>query len=136
MHVRVAWEIYHHQQKSGEAKGSIATAKATTDLLRPPTHLFSPSVHSQRASHEMSSFPPSLAAHHRPGGYDQSHHGSLFTAPTGHLGKDTEFFLYLFIVTYRIYTQFTLTFKFHVTFFCLNLCLVLSQMIRLNLINL
>lgn len=86
MHVRVAWEIYHHQQKNGEAKGSIATAKATTDLLRPPTHLFSPSVHSQRPPHEMSSFPP-LAAHHRPAAYDQPHHGSLFTAPPGHLGN-------------------------------------------------
>ncbi|KAJ8928047.1 hypothetical protein NQ314_019417 [Rhamnusium bicolor] len=67
MHVRVAWEIYHHQQKSGEAKGSIAAAKPSADLLRPPTHLFSPSVHSQRPPHELSPFPPSLASH-RPSG--------------------------------------------------------------------
>ncbi|KAJ8923431.1 hypothetical protein NQ315_001990, partial [Exocentrus adspersus] len=87
MHVRVAWEIYHHQQKSGEAKGSIAAMKPPTDLLRPPTHLFSPSVHSQRP-HELSPFPPPLAAPHRPPGFDQPHHpGSLFTAPPGHLGK-------------------------------------------------
>ncbi|KAJ8982541.1 hypothetical protein NQ317_005543, partial [Molorchus minor] len=84
MHVRVAWEIYHHQQKSGEAKGSITAAKPPTDLLRPPTHLFSPSVHAQR-SHELSPFPPTLA--HRPPGFDQPHPGSLFTAPPGHLGK-------------------------------------------------
>ncbi|XP_018566132.1 protein enabled homolog [Anoplophora glabripennis] len=87
MHVRVAWEIYHHQQKSGEAKGSITAAKPPTDLLRPPTHLFSPSVHSQRPPHELSPFPPTLATH-RPPGYDQPHHpGSLFTTPPGHLGK-------------------------------------------------
>lgn len=83
MHVRVAWEIYHHQQKSGEAKGSITTAKPTTDLLRPP-HLFSPSVHSQRPPHDITAF-PSLSTH-RPPGFDQPHPGSLFSAP-GHLGK-------------------------------------------------
>ncbi|XP_074031929.1 tay bridge kinase isoform X2 [Leptinotarsa decemlineata] len=87
MHVRVAWEIYHHQQKSGEAKGSITTAKPPGDLLRPPTHLFSPSVHSQRPPHDLSPFPLSLSGH-RPPGYDQPHHpGSLFSAPPGHLGK-------------------------------------------------
>lgn len=99
MHVRVAWEIYHHQQKSGEAKGSIVTAKATTDLLRPPTHLFSPSVHSQRPPHELSSFPPSLAAHHRPAGFDQPHPGSLFTPPTGHLGN-------IYFICFYLYKHF------------------------------
>lgn len=81
MHVRVAWEIYHHQQKSGEAKGSIAAK--TADLLRPPTHLFSPNVHSTSRPHELP-FPPSLS---RPTGFEQpSHPGSLF-APTSHLTK-------------------------------------------------
>ncbi|CAH1116333.1 unnamed protein product [Phaedon cochleariae] len=91
MHVRVAWEIYHHQQKSGEAKGSLAAAKPAADLLRPPTHLFSPNVHAQRPpSHDMSPFPLSLAAHRPPhtAAYEQPHHaGSLFSAPPGHLGK-------------------------------------------------
>ncbi|KAJ8959648.1 hypothetical protein NQ318_021835 [Aromia moschata] len=73
-------------RKNGEAKGSITAAKPSTDLLRPPTHLFSPSVHSQR-SHDLSPFPPTLSAH-RPPGFDQPHHpSSLFTAPPGHLGK-------------------------------------------------
>ncbi|XP_072394312.1 uncharacterized protein [Diabrotica undecimpunctata] len=90
MHVRVAWEIYHHQQKSGEAKGSLASAtaaaKSSADMLRPPTHLFSPSVHS-RPPHELSPFPMSLSSH-RPPGFDQPHHpGSLFSSPAGHLGK-------------------------------------------------
>ncbi|KAK9718656.1 Autism susceptibility 2 protein [Popillia japonica] len=82
MHVRIAWEIYHHQQKSGEAKSGVAK-----DLLRPPTHLFSPSVHPSRP-HEMP-FPPSLGPH-RPPTYDQPpHHGSLFTAPTSHIGRSS-----------------------------------------------
>ncbi|KAI4455897.1 fibrosin family member [Holotrichia oblita] len=82
MHVRIAWEIYHHQQKSGEAKSGVAK-----DLLRPPTHLFSPSVHPTRP-HEMP-FPPSLGPH-RPPTYDQPpHHGSLFTAPASHIGRSS-----------------------------------------------
>ncbi|XP_045478502.1 extensin-like isoform X3 [Harmonia axyridis] len=84
MHVRVAWEIYHHQQKSGEAKGSAVK----TDLLRPPTHLFSPSVHSTRP-HELA-FPPSLSSH-RPPGFDQPHPSSLFTAPPSHLMAKSPF---------------------------------------------
>lgn len=94
MHVRVAWEIYHHQQKSGEAKGSIATAKSATDLLRTP-HLFSPSVNSQRPHHELT-FPPSLSSHHRPAGFDQPHPGSLFAPPTGHLG------IYNFVIVFCV----------------------------------
>lgn len=40
MHVRIAWEIYHHQQKQqAEAKaGSVVNTK--TELLRPPSHLY------------------------------------------------------------------------------------------------
>lgn len=40
MHVRIAWEIYHHQQKQqAEAKaGSVVNTK--TELLRPPGHLY------------------------------------------------------------------------------------------------
>lgn len=39
MHVRIAWEIYHHQQKQQEAKaGSVVSTK--TELLRPPSHLY------------------------------------------------------------------------------------------------
>lgn len=40
MHVRIAWEIYNHQQKQqAEAKaGSVVSTK--TELLRPPGHLY------------------------------------------------------------------------------------------------
>ncbi|XP_019881497.2 fibrosin-1-like protein isoform X3 [Aethina tumida] len=91
MHVRVAWEIYHHQQKSGEAKGQITPAKPSTDLLRPPTHPYSPSVHgaATRAPHEMAPFPPTLSSHRPPPVFDPPHHpGSLFSATSAsHLGK-------------------------------------------------
>ncbi|XP_060523223.1 autism susceptibility gene 2 protein homolog isoform X2 [Cylas formicarius] len=95
MHVRVAWEIYHHQQKSGEAKGVLAAAAAAatktaaSDLLRTPSHLFSPSVHSSVRPHELAPFPPSALTAHRPPGFEQPPHhaGSLFSAPATHLGK-------------------------------------------------
>ncbi|CAG9857825.1 unnamed protein product [Phyllotreta striolata] len=97
MHVRVAWEIYHHQQKSGEAKGTLASAtaavaaaaaaKSSSDLLRPPTHLFS-SRPPPPPPHELSPYPMSLGGHRPPPGFDQPHHpGSLFTTPGGHLAK-------------------------------------------------
>lgn len=79
MHVRVAWEIYMHQQKGD--KGSNAKA----ELLRPPTHLFSPSVHATRP-HEIP-FPSSLTSHRPPPTYEQTHPGSLFSSPASHIGK-------------------------------------------------
>lgn len=40
MHVRVAWEIYHHQQKANaDGKGAAA---GKDQLLRPAGHLFQP----------------------------------------------------------------------------------------------
>ncbi|XP_050299005.1 autism susceptibility gene 2 protein-like isoform X3 [Anthonomus grandis grandis] len=91
MHVRVAWEIYHHQQKSGDAKGTLSAISAkpgvpsTADILRAPSHLFSPGMHSRPP--ELGPYPPSLA--HRSVGYDQPPHhpGSLFATSAGHLGK-------------------------------------------------
>lgn len=46
MHVRIAWEIYHHQAKQNPDKsappgGSIGV-KASSELLRPPSHIFAP----------------------------------------------------------------------------------------------
>lgn len=97
MHVRVAWEIYHHQQKSGDAKGTLAgiTPKPgvpnTADLLRAPSHLFSPGLHPRPS--ELSPYPPSALGGHRPVGFDQPPHhpGSLFAAPPGHLGTRKTF---------------------------------------------
>lgn len=82
MHVRVAWEIYHHQQKGDATKpGAVKT-----ELLRPPTHLFSPSVHHTRP-HDLP-FPSSLPSH-RTAAFDQAHPGSLFSAPPSHIGTTT-----------------------------------------------
>lgn len=45
MHVRIAWEIYHHQQKqAAEVKAGVSVAASSlptkSEMLRPPTHLF------------------------------------------------------------------------------------------------
>lgn len=85
MHVRVAWEIYHHQQKQqSEVKAGVNTK---TDLLRPPSHLFPGSlIHSSRP-HELP-FTSSLAEHRPPSfGHQPPHPGSLFNNPASHLGK-------------------------------------------------
>ncbi|CAB0004569.1 unnamed protein product [Nesidiocoris tenuis] len=68
MHVRVAWEIYHHQQKSagGEAKVS-GPLIGKSDFMRPPTHMFGPPP----APHP----PPPTHAPHPPPPHP-------FTAPT------------------------------------------------------
>ncbi|XP_030752083.1 autism susceptibility gene 2 protein-like isoform X3 [Sitophilus oryzae] len=93
MHVRVAWEIYHHQQKSGDAKGALTAVASkpgvhpASDLLRAPSHLFSPGIHARPP--ELAPYPPSALSGHRPVGFDQPPHhaGALFGPPPGHLGK-------------------------------------------------
>lgn len=84
MHVRIAWEIYHHQQKQqSEVKVGLSTK---TDLLRPPSHMFPGSlIHSTRP-HELT-YPPSLAGHRPPSFDPQPHPGTLFANPGSHLGK-------------------------------------------------
>jgi hypothetical protein len=61
MHVRIAWEIYHHQQKGnvlgGENKGPGLIGKS--DLLRPPTHMFgAPQSHPFAPTHRAPQFEP------------------------------------------------------------------------------
>lgn len=91
MHVRIAWEIYHHQQKQAtEAKvvgGSVGPPKA--DLLRPPTHLFPP------RPHDMSHF---TAPHRAPHPFDASPHPA--SGPFQTLGKlldSTIILIYVFM---------------------------------------
>ncbi|XP_018319057.1 autism susceptibility gene 2 protein isoform X2 [Agrilus planipennis] len=81
MHVRIAWEVYHHQQK--EAKGAGAVKP---DLLRTPSHLFPPSAASALSRPHDLAFPPTLAGH-RPSPYDQHHPGSIFGSAASHLGS-------------------------------------------------
>uniref|UniRef100_A0A1B6C6L4 Uncharacterized protein n=1 Tax=Clastoptera arizonana TaxID=38151 RepID=A0A1B6C6L4_9HEMI len=54
MHVRIAWEIYHHQQKqAAEVKVGVSLGTSNKgDLLRPPTHLFP----GPPRTHDLSSF--------------------------------------------------------------------------------
>lgn len=40
MHVRIAWEIYHHQQKQQAEAKANNVVNTKTELLRPPGHLF------------------------------------------------------------------------------------------------
>lgn len=63
MHVRLAWEIYHFQQKqqAAETKNAANNPLPKTELLRPPTHLFPPS----RPPHDLSPF--TSPHHHHPG---------------------------------------------------------------------
>lgn len=79
MHVRIAWEVYHHQQK--EAKGG--TIKP--DLLRTPSHLFPPGAASLPRSHEMP-FAPSMNSHRPPPTFEQPHSVSLFGSSGSHMG--------------------------------------------------
>ena len=49
MHVRVAWEIYYHQQKQASEKNSAGNKIPGSEMLRPPTglpHAASPSMFS------------------------------------------------------------------------------------------
>lgn len=61
MHVRIAWEIYNHQQKAGGVEGGKGTLLGGTgsvagkDLLRPPSHTFPPPLGPPPPPH---AFPP------------------------------------------------------------------------------
>lgn len=56
MHVRVAWEIYHHQQKqTAEGKPGLGAPGAKDPLLRPPGHLFPPPPGPR---HDLGGYPP------------------------------------------------------------------------------
>lgn len=78
MHVRIAWEIYHHQQQKQQA-ADIKPSKS--DLLnRTPSHLFpTPS----RAPHELSPF----STPHRPSGTAFEAHGHPAANPYAALGN-------------------------------------------------
>lgn len=88
MHVRIAWEILHHQKKENPEKTSAApnltkTAATPTEMHRPPSHIFPSSSVLQRPPELSANFPPGLQA--RP--YDPNSIPSGFLAgPTSHLG--------------------------------------------------
>lgn len=91
MHVRIAWEILHHQKKENPEKTSAApnltqkTAAPPTDMHRPPSHIFPNSSVLPRPPELATTFPPGLPT--RP--YDPTSIPSGFLAgPTSHLGKN------------------------------------------------
>lgn len=88
MHVRIAWEILHHQKKENPEKTSttpnLAKAATTpTDMHRPPSHIFPSSNVLQRPPELSTSYPAGLPAR----SYDPASIPSGFLAgPTSHLG--------------------------------------------------
>lgn len=90
MHVRIAWEILHHQKKENPEKTSAtpnltkAVTTAQSDMHRPPSHIFPSSSVLPRPPELSTTFPPGLQG--RP--YDAASIPSGFLAgPTSHLGK-------------------------------------------------
>lgn len=90
MHVRIAWEILHHQKKENPEKTSTtpnltkAVSNAQTDMHRPPSHIFSSSSVLPRPPELSTTFPPGLQG--RP--YDAASIPSGFLGgPTSHLGE-------------------------------------------------
>ncbi|GLH00958.1 Uncharacterized protein GBIM_07203, partial [Gryllus bimaculatus] len=85
MHVRIAWEIYHHQQKQ-QAEAKAGAAKPP-DLLRPPNHLFPGGLAPPPRPHDLPSFASTLTAHRGPPFDAGPHPSSFLNPPTApHLG--------------------------------------------------
>lgn len=88
MHVRIAWEILHHQKKENPEKTGATpslNAKSTPDLHRPPSHMFPSGV--MPRPHELGGAMPGAF----PGrtGYETAQIPSGFLAgPTSHIGKN------------------------------------------------
>ncbi|XP_042898274.1 uncharacterized protein [Parasteatoda tepidariorum] len=92
MHVRIAWEIYNHQQKQKQAEAhkagiALATVNPPSDRIHAANHLFC----SMPRNHELSPFSSSLltaaAASAHPRSFEASAHHSTFLNPTpAHLG--------------------------------------------------
>lgn len=87
MHVRIAWEIYHHQAKQNPDKA--ASMKTATDMLRPPSHLYPPSAASLVRPHDLQSSPyPPSGLQGRPGPYESAPlPPSFMGSAASHLGK-------------------------------------------------
>lgn len=101
MHVRIAWEIYHHQQKTpvdgSKVAPSLTPGTIKSELLRPPSHLFPPTASPANGPPP----PPSVAGLVRPhdlpsvtypgrSPFDQGPptlSGAYLGAPTSHLGN-------------------------------------------------
>lgn len=87
MHVRIAWEIHHHQAKQNNDKTATPGGFGVkTEMLRPPSHIF-PSAGGLPRPHELpnSPFPPAGLPGRPP--YEQPPMPSSFLGAPSHLGK-------------------------------------------------
>lgn len=90
MHVRIAWEIMHHQKKDNPEKStnvpnlSKPANAASESLHRPPSHIFPPSSVISRPPDLSASFPPNL-----PRQFDTASipTAGFLAGATSHLGK-------------------------------------------------
>lgn len=108
MHVRIAWEIYHHQAKQNPDKAPPAGMGAKTDLLRPPSHsIFSGTSALPRHPDLTSSAFPASGLPGRPTFDPSPIPTSFLGTPSSHLG--------MFIMhTYLTYgNKFKMNIQFH-----------------------
>lgn len=92
MHVRIAWEIYHHQAKQNPDKA--ASMKTASDMLRPPSHMYPPSAAGGLVRpHDLpsSAYPPT-GMPGRPGPYESAPlPPSFIGSAASHLGMSGGF---------------------------------------------
>lgn len=89
MHVRIAWEIYHHQKKDNPEKTTNVPSlskpnTASESLHRPPSHIYPPSSVISRPPDLPTSFPPSLPRPFEAGSMPAT---GYLAGATSHLGK-------------------------------------------------
>lgn len=87
MHVRIAWEIYHHQQKQ-QAEAKAGNVNTKTELLRPPGHLYpgGPGNGLGLGTPPMAPpFPSNMPPNH-PGAQPPPHPVGFLTTQSSHLG--------------------------------------------------
>lgn len=87
MHVRVAWEIYHHQAKQNPEKASSVAGVKPESMLRP--HMYPPqSSPSVPRPHEMPPTPPGFPnSNSLPGRPFDQLTANFLSSPSSHLGK-------------------------------------------------
>lgn len=88
MHVRIAWEIYHHQAKQNPDK---ANGPKPGEMLRPPSHVYPPTAGLIRP-HDLpsSAYPPSGLSG-RPPFEATPLPASFLNTPSSHLGELCDF---------------------------------------------
>lgn len=88
MHVRIAWEILHHQKKENPDKNttipSLSKPASTPEMHRPPSHIFPSSSVISRPPELTSAFPANLPRQYEANSIAAA---GYLTGPTSHLGN-------------------------------------------------